>query len=226
MSIELSSEMGITLIDSMGSDERVVHAARVSIVGADAETETGERKGLLNFLMSNKHASPFEHVVVTFMVECPLFVRSEWHRHRTQSFNEVSGRYSIMKPKFYVPHTDRPLTQVGKPGAYRFEKGSLEDWQSTKNRLESSYQQAWNAYQAMLTDGIAKEVARDCLPLSLYTAFYATANLRNWMNFLALRTSKDALYEIRQAAGKVEQHLHKLFPTVLNLWDETGRNAL
>lgn len=224
--IELTSEIDVNLIDSMGSDNSVLHAARVSIVGARAETEESERKGLLNFLMANRHASPFEHVVATFMIRCPIFVVREWHRHRTQSYNEMSGRYTVLLPKFYIPSVDRPLVQVGKPGAYRFEQGSFEEWQEVKNTLERSYQQSWNAYQGMLNMGIAKEVARDCLPVGIYTDFYATANLRNWMGFLSLRTSSDALYEIRQAAGKVEGHLHKMFPTILDLWDEHGRNSL
>lgn len=224
--IELTSKMGVTLVDSMGTDETVVRAARVSIVGAGAETEHGERKGLLKFLMTNKHASPFEHCTATFMIECPLFVRSEWHRHRTQSFNEVSGRYSVLQPRFYVPDEDRPMTQVGKPGSYRFELGSKEDLELVRHELGTVYDYAQSAYSRMLDAGIAKEVARDCLPLGLYTAFYATANLRNWLNFLTLRTSGDALYEIREAAGQVETQLHRLFPTVLNLWDESGRNAL
>lgn len=224
--IELTSEIDVSLIDSMGDDSSIVHAARVSIVGARAETEEGERKGLLNFLMSNRHASPFEHVVATFMIRCPIFVVREWHRHRTQSYNEMSGRYTVLQPKFYIPSVDRPLVQVGKPGAYRFEQGSMEDWQSVKNSLESSYQQSWNAYKGMLNAGIAKEVARDCLPVGIYTDFYATANLRNWLGFLSLRTSPDALYEIRQAAAKVECRLHKLVPTVMDLWDENNRQGI
>lgn len=224
--IELTSEIDVSLIDSMGDDSSIVHAARVSIVGARAETEEDERKGLLNFLMSNRHASPFEHVVATFMIRCPIFVVREWHRHRTQSYNEMSGRYTVLQPKFYIPSVDRPLVQVGKPGAYRFEQGSMEDWQSVKNSLESSYQQSWNAYKGMLNAGIAKEVARDCLPVGIYTDFYATANLRNWLGFLSLRTSPDALYEIRQAAAKVETRLHKLVPTVMDLWDENNRQGI
>lgn len=221
--IELTSEIGVSLIDSMGSDESVVHAARVSVVGARAETEEGERSGLLAFLMNNRHTSPFEHVTATFMVEVPLFVRSEWHRHRTQSYNEVSGRYSVMKPKFYVPHVDRPLVQIGKPGAYSFQVGSMEEWQSSKNRQERVFQVAWQTYQAELAAGVAKEVARNVLPLSLYTAFYATANLLNWLRFLSLRTDPSALMEIREAAFKIEQNLYQIAPITMELWDKAGR---
>lgn len=224
--VELTSDIKATLINSMGNDETVIHAARVSIVGAEAETEEGERKGLLNFLMKNRHASPFEHITATFLVECPIFVTREVHRHRTFSYNEVSGRYSVLKPKFYAPNFDRPMTQVGKPGAYKFEQGTDEQVLEVWKELRFSYQAAWNAYEYMLDQGIAKEVARDCLPVGIFTSFYMTGNLRNWMNFLSLRTSSDALYEIRQLAGRVETQLHKLFPTVLNLWDENGRGSL
>lgn len=223
--IELTSEIDVSLVDSMGDDDSIVHAARVSIVGARAETEEGERKGLLAFLMKNRHTSPFEHVTATFMISCPIFVVREWHRHRTQSYNEMSGRYTVLQPKFYVPSVDRPLIQIGKPGAYSFTAGSIEQWQEVKNTLEVSYQQAWRAYEGMLNAGIAKEVARDCLPVGVYTDFYATANLLNWLRFLSLRTAPDALYEIREAAGKVETLLHKKFPTVLDLWDEHGRRV-
>src|ERR1700745_1112210 len=125
--VELTSEIGVHLVDSMGNDDSVVHAARVSIVGARAETEAGERKGLLGFLMKNKHASPFEHVFSTFLVSVPIFVAREWQRHRTQSYNEMSSRYTKLVPKFYAPDYDRPLKQVGKPGAYHFELGNDDD---------------------------------------------------------------------------------------------------
>ena len=170
--------------------------------------------------------SPFEHVQATFMVSAPVFVAREWHRHRTQSYNEMSSRYTILKPRFYAPDYDRPLRQVGKPGKYTFELGTDEDMLKTWSRKRFVYQTCWDAYQDMLENGIAKEVARDVLPLGIYTEFYATANLRNWLNFLCLRTSPDALYEIRQAAGKIEEQLFKIVPTTMNLWDENNRQSL
>lgn len=224
--IELSSEMKITLIDSMGDDDSIVHAARVSIVGARAETEEGERKGLISFLMKNRHSSPFEHISATMLVEVPIFVAREWHRHRTQSYNEWSGRYAQLLPKFYIPSEDRPTVQTGKPGSYTFTIGTSDQYVRTTAELRFSYQTAWNGYQYLLDKGVAREVARNLLPVGIFTSFYATANLRNWLSFLSLRTSPDALFEIRESAFKVEQELHKLFPTVLNLWDENGRHQL
>lgn len=224
--IEMTSEISVSLVDSMGSDESVVHAARVSIVGAKAETEEGERKGLLNFLMKNSHSSPFEHVSATFMIECPIFVTREIHRHRTFSYNEVSGRYSILQPKFYGPVFDRPLHQVGKPGSYTFEQGSDEEVLMVWRELRQSYTQAWNGYQHMLENGIAKEVARDLLPVGIFTSFYMTGNLRNFLGFLKLRTAPDALYEIREVASQIERSLSDIAPVCMKLWNENGRGTL
>jgi thymidylate synthase (FAD) len=218
--IELISEIGVHLISSMGDDDSVVHAARVSVVGARAETEGGERKGLLAFLMKNKHASPFEHVTATFMIECPIFVVREVHRHRTFSYNETSGRYSVLQPKFYSPHYGRPLVQEGKPGAYTFVKGTEKQHDLVADVLEGAYQFAWDAYQYQLSNGIAKEVARDCLPVGIYTSFYMTGNLRNFLNFLVLRESSDALYEIRQVAHKIHHALRTVAPECVRLWEE------
>lgn len=225
MDIRFSNDMGVELVDWMGDDLKVVNAAKVSL--NKSSSEIGEHEtGLIGFLMRNKHSSVFEHTVATFRIQVPLFVRSEWHRHRTQSYNEVSGRYSILEPLFYLPSFDRPTNQVGKPGAYKFTAGSTEEVLSVHRELRHSYQTAWAAYEFMLSEGIAREVARDCLPLALYTSFYATANLRNWIAFLALRTSEHALYEIREAAFKVEQELYKVAPVTMETWDRSGRGAL
>lgn len=226
--IELTSDLNAELVDSMGSDESVVHAARVSIVGARAETEEGERKGLLGFLMKNRHASPFEHVTATFLLDVPIFVAREVHRHRTFSYNEVSGRYSVLQPKFYAPDLDRPLVQVGKPGAYRFE---LPEDDAVYYKLWSdfrfTYQTTWNCYESLLGQGVAKEVARDVLPVGIYTSFYMTGSLRNWMNYLSLRTAPDALFEIRQVSDQIEnQLLCEVAPECMRLWIENGRSSL
>lgn len=225
-SVEFSSESTVQLTNSMGSDESVVHAARVSIVGARAETEEGERKGLLNFLMSNRHSSPFASVTAAFLIECPIFVAREVFRHRVFDFNEISGRYSILPPKFYIPPAGRPLIQVGKPGAYSFTEGTEEQAKNTEITLKHAYMYAWDRYQDMLRWGIAKEVARDLLPVGIFTAFYMTGNLRNWMSFLSLRTTPDALFEIREVSAQIEEQLCKVAPVCMSLWQEHGRIQL
>lgn len=224
--VEVTSEVKATLIDSMGDDESVVHAARVSIVGARAETESGERTGLLNFLMKNRHASPFEHVTATFMLDIPLFVAREVQRHRTFSYNEVSGRYSILEPKFYTPPIDRPLQQVGKPGAYSFTEGTHNQQSNVQIVLKHAYMYSWDRYQELLNYGIAKEVARDVLPVGIFTAFYMTGNLRNWLSYLSLRTAPDALFEIQEVSRQIEKELWKIAPTCMRVWDSNGRGQV
>lgn len=224
--IELVCDLKVDLVDFMGKDLTVVNAARVSL---NQHSDVMEEKdaGLVNFLMKNKHASPFEHCVASFLIEAPIFVAREWHRHRTQSFNEVSGRYTELKPKFYAPDYDRPLIQVGKPGAYRFEVAG-DDMLNIDlyKEFRHSCQTAWNAYEFLLEKGVAKEVARMILPVNIYTGWYATGNLRNWMGFLALRTDGQAMYEIRQLAYQVEKHLTKLFPVAMETWAKNERMAL
>lgn len=223
--VELTSDLTAELVDFMGTELSIVNAARVSL-NQHSEHFSDKDAGLLGFLMKNRHASPFEHCVITFRIEAPIFVAREWHRHRTQSYNELSGRYSELQPKFYAPDWDRPIKQVGKPGAYKFEVGTDEDMLTIYREVRFSCQTAWNAYEYLLDDGVAKEVARVVLPLNTYTSWYATANLRNWINFLSLRTDPQALSEIRALAFSVEKTLFDLFPTTLEAWDRAGRGAL
>lgn len=223
--LEFTDELTVGLVDHMGTELSIVNAARVSFNEASQEM-TDRDRGLLRFLLRNRHASPFEHVTATFLVECPLFVRSEWHRHRTQSFNEWSGRYSEYIPRFYVPNPDRPLIQQGKAGDYHFVVGSNEQYETVDESYHYACGVCWVEYTHMLDKGIAKEVARNVLPVTTYTKFYATANLRNWINFLSLRAEEHALYEIRQLAGQVETILHRYYPETLNAWDEYGRGPV
>lgn len=224
--IELTDELKVELVDFMGKDLTVVNAARVSL--NQHSDEWSEREaGLVSFLMRNKHASPFEHCQASFLITAPIFVAREWHRHRTQSFNEVSGRYTQLLPKFYAPGYERPLIQVGKPGAYHFEVP--ED--GTKHlkllsRFRYAAQTCWNEYEEMLDEGYAKEVARMVLPVNIYTSWYATGNLRNWAGFLALRTDGQAMFEIRDLAFQAEGFLTHLFPATMAEWDKNGREHI
>lgn len=224
--IELTSSLDVTLVDFMGNDLQIVNAARVSLNQHEDEMST-KNIGLVNFLMSNKHASPFEHCTVSLLVEAPIFVVREWHRHRTQSYNEMSGRYTELQPKFYAPDYGRPLIQVGKPGAYRFEVPEGEElYHSIWSDVRFSAQTAWDTYQHFLEQGVAKEVARNVLPVNIYTKWYATGNLRNMINFISLRADEQALWEIRQLANQVEEILTVLYPVTMKTWNESGRGAI
>jgi thymidylate synthase (FAD) len=215
--IETHGESTVELIKHNASDEDVAYAAWVSNFGKDAQArDTSDLSKLINFLYSNRHMSPFEHGSFTFFVDTPLFVAREFMRHRTFSYNETSGRYKEMDGRFYVPSAERPLIQAGKVGAYTFKQGTQEQHDLVVACFMESFEVAWTRYQIMLENGIAKEVARDVLPLSLYTQFYATANPRNIMQFLVLRNDKHALWEIRKVAEVIEQEFAQAMPLTYN----------
>lgn len=204
----------VSLEDFMGGDDRACMSAWVSF-GNDDEHRLEDRKrvgGLINFLYSNQHMTPFESTVFTFRIKTPIFVAREYHRHRSQSLNEWSGRYSQMVPEFYLPNGNRPLVQEGKPGQYYFVPGTSEQYEAVVKSQTKAFQTAWDSYEELLELGVAKEVARNTLPLATYTYFYSTMNARNLMHFLWLRTDSTALYEIREVADKMEKILAEKMP--------------
>lgn len=220
MSVEIQSESKVELVNFMGGDDSVAMSAWVSFAGDDvSRLEDRDRvKGLINFLWRNGHTSPFEHSVFTFGVETPIFVAREFMRHRAASYNEMSGRYTVLPQKFYVPDRSRALQQVGKAGNYDFVEGTYAQQRMVEGDFERIYNEVYQAYERMLAAGIAKEVARDILPVGTFTRFYVTMNARNLMHFLKLRSSDDALYEIREVAGKMEEVFAEKMPITHNAW--------
>lgn len=211
--IEFVNQSDVLLIKHNASDIDVARAAWVSNYGEDArEKEVDRIAGLINFLYRERHMSPFEHGSFTFFVDTPIFVAREFMRHRTWAYNEVSGRYKILDPRFYVAGPERPLIQEGKVGAYTFVPGSDEQYALMKSTQERTIRELYKQYENQLNWGIAKEVARDVLPVSTMTQFYATANPRNVIQFLLLRNDKHALYEIRAVAEKIEQQFALAMP--------------
>ena len=215
--IEFRSDTRVTYIDHMGDDRRIAQAARVS-TGNDQSDRPHE--GLVKRLWRDQHTSTFEHNTLTVMVDVPIFVAREWMRHRTQAFNEISGRYTEMEPVFYVPGGDRPLAQTGKAMDYRREAGDMKQKARAANAHRTVAEDAWDEYRSMLEFGIAREVARNILPVSLYTRFYATANLRNWLHFISLRTDPTALHEIQDAACQVADLIQEKWPTAWAAYEE------
>lgn len=215
-----TSASTVELYRASADDLDVARAAWVSQdAGAHAkEAEDGRVEGLIRFLWRNRHTSPFEHGQFTFVVTTPLFVAREFMRHRTFSFNEISGRYTELPDVFYVPPADRPLRQEGKVGSYRFESGTAEQAGLVRDTIIESTTRAHSAYRQLLDAGIAREVARDVLPVNLMTSFWATTNPRNLMHFLGLRTAGDALHEIREVADLMEQHFAAQMPITHRVW--------
>lgn len=227
--INFRSDFDVDYIQHMGDDEMICKAARVSTLGAGS-IDSKESEGLLNFLMSNRHGSPFEHAAMTVRITAPIFVWREYMRHRIgHSYNEESGRYKELDPVFYIPPEHRPLVQEGKPGAYEFVHGSDRQITLVEDELKAAYAASWEGYTLMLSRGIAKEVARMCLPTAIYSTAYVTVNPRSLMSFLSLRT-KDLyakfpsypMWEIEQVAQHVEQEFKERFPTTWTLFREHG----
>lgn len=234
--ITFTSDLTARVVQSYATDESVIAAARVSTVGPDSEqyldTDPQEASGLINFLVKNRHGTPFEHNMITVLVEAPIAVFREWQRHRVQSFNEESGRYKVLAPKFYLPPTDRPLVQVGKPGHYEFVPGSVEQYATMRTHIRSVCTRAYNAYEDMLAAGIAKEVARGVLPVYTYSSMYATMNARSLMHFLSLRVKSDEstfksfpMWEIDRCAQMVEAQFAELMPITYDAFVKNGRVA-
>lgn len=232
--IQFKSDMDVELVKNVGGDTDIAEAAWVSNFGGDIPQDRAERiPGLINFLMRDRHGTPFEHNSLTYRVSAPLFVFYEFHRHRVGwSYNEESARYRELDPVFYVPASERSLRQIGSPGKYRFELGSYEQMVISEATHMRSAQNAWAEYQHLLGKGIAKEVARNVLPVSIYKTMYATCNLRSLFAFLSLRRTHPMstvpthpLREIEMVAEKMEAQARTHFRLAFEAFDKNGRVA-
>lgn len=210
--MELVDKSTVELVKHNASDEDVAYAAWVSNFGDKRLRDTSDLSKLINFLYRERHMSPFEHGSFTFFIDTPIFVAREFMRHRTWSYNETSGRYKELDPRFYLAPDDRPMQQVGRIGNYSFTEGTVDQKLIKTGYTRKSYEASWYAYQRMLKAGIAKEVARNVLPVGTMTQFYATANPRNVMQFLQLRNDGPALKEIRDVAVEIEKHFAEAMP--------------
>jgi thymidylate synthase (FAD) len=237
--IHLRSDVTVELVKHTAADADVLWAARVSTAGEHAQAVqndaslTTRDKGLINYLMRDRHGSPFEHNSMTFLISAPIFVFREFMRHRVGwSYNEESGRYRELQPVFYIPGPDRKLVQQGRPGAYEFVDGPPELHQLAERRMAAGYRLAYTAYQKMLEDGIAREVARSVLPVGLYSSMYATCNARSLMHFLGLRTQHELAKapsfpqrEIEMVGEQMEAHWARLMPLTHEAFNANGRVA-
>ena len=218
-------EHGFVLLDGcMADDISVVNAARVSFGARKTEMDDSD-KGLIGFLMRERHGTPFEHNSFRFHVKCPIFVAREWFRHRIGSFNEISGRYTVLENASYVPKGDYVRTQVGKPGAYTFEPMSGDVADEVSEVIENHAKAAFRTYNYLLERGVAKEIARAVLPVSTFTEFYWTVNARALMNFLSLRMDETAQREIRDYAFIVADCFKDRMPITFDFWEQNGRVA-
>ena len=228
--------MTVELVRSSAADADVLFAARVSTMGEHSLQDVGadatRSSGLINYLMRDRHGSPFEHNSMTFYVQAPIFVFREFMRHRIASYNEESGRYRELRPVFYVPGPERKLQQEGKPGHYTFVEGTPEQHALVTEQTQATCRAAYEAYQRMLSAGVTREVARIVLPLTLYSSMYVTMNARALMNFLSLRVQRaDSTFpsfpqrEIEMVAEQMERHWAALMPLTHAAFESNGRVA-
>jgi thymidylate synthase (FAD) len=214
----------VRLDDAMADDLSVVNGARVSFARHKEEMDESD-EGLIKFLMRDRHGTPFEHNSFRFHIRAPIFVAREWFRHRVGSFNEFSMRYAKATDEFYVPEPDDVRTQVGKPGSYSFEEVSPEVAETTREELKAVYESAYQTYERLVGQGVARELARCVLPVGAYTEFYWTVNARALMNFLSLRASENAQREIRRYAEACERFLAEKMPVTYAAFVANGRVA-
>jgi len=248
MQPHFESALTADYIDSMGTDATVVAAAKVSTAGDESvkalNLDPNDAAGLINFLMKNRHGTPFEHNAFTFFVQAPIAVFREFQRHRIGfSYNEESGRYKQLEPHFYIPPANRPLVQEGKPGHYIFVPGTDAQHDLVVAEIKGCCTSAYESYEYMMSQGIAKEVARGVLPVYIYSSMWVTCNARSIMSFLSLRSTKggfidffgeefDApeepvfpsypMWEIEQVALRMEQAFAQKMPITHTAFRQHG----
>ena len=209
----------VRLVDYLGGDARVVQSARVSY-GEGTKT-VREDRALIDYLLRNRHTSPFEQVILTFHVKMPIFVARQWIRHRTARVNEISGRYSVMRDEFYLPGRDEVRFQddVNRQGS-----SAAEVPEALRERVVASLREAqqrtYVEYEGLLEDGIARELARIGLPLSLYTEMYWQIDLNNLFHFLRLRLDWHAQYEIRAYGDAIGRCVQAVAPLAYEAFEE------
>ena len=197
---KILNEGFIKLVDSMGSDQRILDAARVS-TGSVLKGKTKDQ-ALIIYLMKNKHESPFEKIVMEFHIKCPIFVARHWFRHRIGSFSEKSGRYQKLNFEYWMPENGVWRLQ-DKKNKQASHLPLTESSYEINDQVHKVYRKAFEVYESLLSKGIAREQARSVLPLGIYTEFYWTVNFRSLMNFLMLRLDKHAQEEIRVYARAI-----------------------
>lgn len=231
--ITFTSALTVELVQQAGTDDFVAQTARVSTAADLADLPPGKTPGLVNYLMKKRHGSPFEHNIFTYRINAPIFVAREAFRHRIASYNEVSGRYTELEPKFYVYPEDRPMKQQGTsahPDLVAHD--DPEHHERSNARKRRVHELAWEMYQEDIADGTALEAARDVLGVGVYTSWYVSMNSRALMNFLSLRVDAEGntfetkpQWEIQKIAEQMEESFRIAMPHTWAAFNKNGRVA-
>lgn len=224
MSITVRDDVSTEVIQTWGSDELIARAARVS--NNSDKLEGVDPKRLVNALWREGHTTPFEICGATILVEVPIFVARQLVKHRHLSISEVSGRYGVLETNFYMPAHDRPLLNVGSSMNPDMKMGSAQLHAIALNAHIRAYEVAEDSYRSMIASGVANEVARNVLPVGVYTRIYVSANLHAFLKLLDLRgrlASGHPQYEIGKMADGIEEILADAFPYALQAWRDNRR---
>lgn len=211
----------VRLVDSMGSDLSISRNARVSY---DAEWRAGEDEGsdarLINYLYKNGHNTPFESVTLTFEIKAPIFVFRQWHRHRTQSYNELSARYKELPETFYIPEVEQITTQSTDNKQMRTNEINPHA-KEIASLIKQSNKESFNAYHTLLEQDCPREIARSVLPVGTYSHMFTTMNLHNLFHFLRERLHTHAQYEIRVYAEAMLKLIEPIVPVAVGAFKKT-----
>lgn len=201
----------VKLIDFMGSDNAIVQAARVSY--GEGTKSVQEDRSLIHYLIKNNHWSPIEMVETKWHIKLPIFVARQWVRHRTASINEISGRYSVIKDEFWALEEKhlRKQSTTNKQGSID-DSVCSDDALNIVNQYDNDINMLFSHYNEYLKNGVCREIARTCLPVSTYTEWYWKIDLRNLFNFLKLRMDSHAQKEIREYANAMALVVKEKFP--------------
>jgi thymidylate synthase (FAD) len=221
----------VELVQSVGSDVMIVNSARVSF-GVHKEELDDKDKKLIRYLIKHKHTSTLEHCFVTFRVKVPLFIRSQHHRHRTWSYNEISRRYTAEKLEFYEPQQFRTQHKSNRQASN--ENELVDPWltlpdqwiqgRTAASAIRDHHEDSVRLYNELMEKGVCREQARGVLPQNLYTEYYASANMNNVLKFIDLRSHEGAQYEIVKVAEAMRTILEDLFPETLAAYNEVKKS--
>ena len=215
----LGGQGWVGLIDHLGTETTIVNAARVSFGKIKTEMDDRDVK-LLEYLIANKHTSPLEHMVFTFSIHCPLFIRGQWHRHRTWSYNEISRRYTEVDMEFYTPVDLRRQAESDRQASVA---DPAFDGTALKDAISAHNQASFKLYESLLESGVCREQARGVLPQNMMVTFWGTVDLSNLLHFLQLRDSEHAQYEIREYAAAIKKLIKPIVPNVAKYFESKGQ---
>ena len=205
----------VGLLNHMGDENTITNAARVSFGKMKYEFDDKDEM-LLKYLIDNKHLTPLEHVVFTFSVHCPLFVRSQWMRHRNSSYNEISRRYTEFDMEIYEPNVYRKQSDNNKQASVI--DSVVESNDNAVDLVKNCTNECLATYEKLLNMGVCKEQARGVLPQNMMTTFWYTTDLRSLVNFLQLRDDDHAQVEIREYAIAIKKLIAPYIPHVIKYY--------